>query len=48
MNLKQTQRICGEYKKYYNCYRPHQGISGKRPEFPNKIKSKNIEQIYQK
>ena len=43
INLEQTQRICREYQKYYNQYRPHQGISGKIPDrteqrLKNKIK----------
>lgn len=28
---EQTQRVCLEYKKYYNDHRPHQGIEGKIP-----------------
>ena len=35
INLGQAQRVCSEYKKYYNHYRPHQGIAGKIPEEPN-------------
>ena len=35
INIQQTQRICAEYKKYYNDHRPHQGISGKIPERPD-------------
>ena len=31
INLLQTQKICSDYKKYYNHYRPHQGISGNIP-----------------
>ena len=32
INLEQAQRICSEYRDYYNHYRPHQGIQGKAPE----------------
>ena len=32
VNLEQAQRICSEYRDYYNHYRPHQGIQGKAPE----------------
>ena len=35
INLEQAQRVCTEYKKYYNHYRPHQGIAGKTPESSN-------------
>ena len=31
INLEQAQRICSEYKDYYNHYRSHQGIQGKVP-----------------
>ena len=34
INLQQTQRVCSGYRKYYNHYRPHQGISGKIPKRP--------------
>ena len=36
INIGQAQRVCTEYKKYYNHHRPHQGISGKIPEKLNK------------
>ena len=32
IKIEQSQRICTEYKKYYNHHRPHQGISGNIPE----------------
>ena len=32
INLEQAQRICSEYRDYYNHYRPHQEIQGKAPE----------------
>ena len=37
INLQQTQRVCYGYRKYYNHYRPHQGISGKIPKRPFRI-----------
>ena len=40
INIEQSQRICTEYKKYYNHHRPHQGISGNIPEELNQ-KQKN-------
>ena len=40
INLQQTQRICSEYKKYYNYYRPHQGISGKIPSNNDRLPKK--------
>ena len=33
INLEQAQRICAEYKDYYNHYRPRQGIQGEAPEY---------------
>ena len=40
INLEQAQRVCTEYKKYYNHYPPHQGIAGKIPAKYNQ-KQKN-------
>ena len=37
INLQQTQRVCSGCRKYYNHYRPHQGISGKIPKRPFQI-----------
>ena len=39
ITIPQTMRACRKYQKYYNKYRPHQGINGKIPE-NNKIVSK--------
>ena len=42
MNIQQAQRICAEYKKYYNHHRPLQGISGKIPESPEQKRKDRI------
>ena len=31
INLERPQRVCREYRKYYNNYRPHRGILGSIP-----------------
>ena len=45
INLKQSQRICSEYKKYYNHHRTHQGIAGKIPAKENKLLDKRLKFI---
>ena len=40
INLEQAQRVCTEYKKYYNHHRPHQGIAGKIPGNSNQKQTK--------
>ena len=46
INLEQAQRVCTEYKKYYNHHRPHQGIAGKIPGNSNQKKGQNSYKIY--
>ena len=47
INLSQAQRICNQYKQYYNEHRPHQALSGKIPQGPLK-KPKASPEIRQK
>ena len=48
INLEQAQRICTEYKKYYNHHRPHQGIAGKIPGNSNQKQTKRTKFILHK
>jgi putative transposase len=39
INLDHVIKRCRKYQKYYNCHRPHQGISGKTPDLEENVVS---------
>ena len=42
INLNHAQKICKEYQRFYNSYRPHQGIRGATPENPSQCFKKYV------